>query len=751
MANIDVFEVGQSIDQYKVIRLIANTQNSHLYLVEASGLHKCIVLKLFSGQLTAPATKKFVDQANLLLEFQQHPHIVNVMHLGVIEQRPFMVMPYYPQTLNDLLAVHYQKLSFLTSLGIIKQVLLATQSLHHLGIVHLDIKPQNVYLDEANNTGLADFDNALVLEKSPLFGCFETTANTSYEDQVRNVRYTTAFASPEQVNNLTQSSALNESSDLYSIGALWFRMLVGDTLFNMTSKQSIIEVNASFIHMQLTDIAPQWVAQLISELLSISPLKRPSCDICLKRIDQHVQTPDSNQTLQANDIQISPTLSNIQNDIKQILLTEGWVSSAEKIRLLATHRILEIKASRNDAGPAQEQLQDSLQQVIDECEKQLIQDKNLSAWFGWVNYVQIVLEKSGPSIRSDQYLQMLQVGRAARPDKPIIADKLLKKYFQIDKSSSTLAKRYLLPILIIVLVIFYWLQTGQDDVTSAKQKPVFMTFTGKDITAENRPEDPVIENSQTIQNEAKDYLTLPNQEAIQRPNVIEDNLTLQKGTYEFALGTGNEVTKVTVDWVKLKQLPKLKIMSTEVTHSLYYFCIKEGACRQTKQYSTAPKRNLDNNEDHPKVNLSWYEITEQFIPWINQRTARTFSLPSLHQWQIFSQSAELSKATTAIAHCKDCAAPLARQFMGGTMPVKAISADSNGMYHVFGNAQEWLSNCWQEQSIDAQQVERCDQAMVAGGSWLNKKSDLHKPYLTQLLKTAKTPTTGFRLVELANE
>ena len=748
MAKIEVIEAGQTIDQYKVVRLIANTQKSHVYLVEASGLHKQLVLKLFAATITPLAIKKFTDQANLLLEFTQHPHIVNVMHLGLLGERPYMLMPYYPQTLNDLLAVHYQKLSFITSLGIIKQVLSALQSLHHLEIVHLDIKPQNLYLDEANNAELADFDNAIILENSPLFGRFKRSVDDSAGADEDVWAYTIAYASPEQIDSRSQAKVLQKSSDLYSLGALWFRILAGDTLFNIFNPQTGVTRNA-FIEAQLKNLAPYWGIQLITDLLNLDAAKRPSIDNSFSQIQQHLQTPLINQTISIEGITESLALNDMQQEIKQILLNDGWVSQDSQTRLLATYKKLDANTTSKNTDDAENQLYESLRRAILDCEKQLIKDKNLSAWFGWVNYIQVLLKQSGANISSDQYLQMLQVGRASRPDRPALAESLLKKHFQTNKLSSSWTTRYLLPFIIIVLVIFYWAKLGQEDTVNLKQNQETKLFNDKRISDE--------ENNKEIAIKATLLPTLVLNDTLGRDKfsnqtiAIENAAVTMAGIYTFVTEQGDTPSVVTAKWIETKRLPGVRIMLTEVTNALYTICIDEGACRKTKLFSTASKSNPPGTANLPKVGLSWYEVNEQFIPWLNRKTNSTFALPNLEQWQIYSRSAIIDIATKAIAHCKDCRVPMARQFTGGIIPVNVINPDSSGLYHILGNAQEWLSNCWQQQSIDEQAVERCDQAMVAGGSWMDNKSDWQGSYITQLLKTAKTPTTGFRLVELLNE
>jgi serine/threonine protein kinase len=749
MANIDVIEAGQTIDQYKIVRLIANTQKSHCYLVEAPGLHKHLVLKLFAARTTPLASRKFVDQANLLLEFSQNSHIVNVMHLGTFGERPYMVMPYYPQTLNDLLALHYQKLSFLTSLGIIKQVLWALQSLHRLEIIHLDIKPQNLYLDEANNAELADFDNALVLETSPLYGRFNSSIDGSFDAENDLLGYTIAYASPEQVTRTTQATVLEKSSDLYSLGALWFRMLVGDTLYNIGKQQSV-DTSKTFIETQLHNLAPKWGIELITNLLNVDAVKRPSTDDCLAQIMQHSQTPHINQTICIEAIPESLNLTDIQKDIKEILLNEGWVSQASQTRLLATYKQLNATSTLKNTSESEKQLYESMQLVIADCEKQLITEKNLSAWFGWINYIQVLLEKSGAHIRSDQYLQMLQVGKASRPDNPAIAEFVLKKHFHTDKLSSAWAKRYLLPFIVILLVIFYWAKLGQENTIISKQNEETSSFIDKTVSRDEISKVMAAENILASDAVSKDEQQSGEFSSNTLDNA-DDSAFSSAGIYTFTIREGYAQASVTANWVKIKALPGVKIMATEVSNSLYQMCIEEGACRKTKQFSTAAKSNLEGTAELPKTGLSWYEITEQFIPWLNRKTNRTFTLPNLTQWQIYSRSAIFDIKTKAVAHCNGCRSPLARQFNGGIMPVDIIEPDSNGLYHVLGNAQEWLSSCWQQQSKDGVVAQRCDQAIVAGGSWLNNKSDWQGSYIAQLLKTAKTPTTGFRLVEILND
>ncbi|MFT6268375.1 MAG: serine/threonine protein kinase [Alphaproteobacteria bacterium] len=765
MAAIELYKVGQNIDQYVVLKTLNATQNSHLYIVQGKNVHKRQVLKLHAGSLSDKSCSIFTHQANLLLEFSSQPNIVDVLHVGTIvesaslvkpsienastsdkvtqaNERPFMVMPFYPQTLNDLLAVHHQKLSFVTSLHIINQVIDGLHAIHHLGIAHLDIKPQNIFLDEHNNALLADFDSAVVLNSSPLAARFPIN---NYDSSIVR-RSTPDYASPEQTlaidaddNHYININNISTASDVYSLGVLWFRMLTGALL-----QKPVLE---GTLHTQLENIAPAWAIELIKDLLNNNKEQRPSASLCKSRILAQMQAPEVNQTVQADVLEIPQEIAAIQQEIKRILLQQGWLNEQDKERLLLSFRSgLQTKSNVANYESNLSNQKDSLQQIIDACQAQLIADKNLLSWFGWINYVKALLAKSGKRLTISQYQQVLQVGRAARPDDPNAAEWLLKQHFQLPSLSFQKVKRYALPVFVILLVFIYW---GHDSQTK-KQFSVDTPF-------KSEPQGIASDVSADIL--SKTVLSVPNDIALFAHEPMEKVYDLEPlgksfaaaGAYILFTEQENSTNKIIVEWVRIDSLPEIRIMATEVTNQLYALCAQEGACRQVKQFSSASKAATMDLPGHPKVNIDWYEITQQFIPWLNQKTQKRFSLPSSEQWRLMRASKQRINNNKIAIHCKNCNHSLARQYAGVTMPVKAINPDENLMYHVLGNVQEWLNDCWQQRSADNTFVERCDQAMVMGGSWISKKSGINEQPLSQLLKSARTPTTGFRLVEWINE
>jgi hypothetical protein len=188
----------------------------------------------------------------------------------------------------------------------------------------------------------------------------------------------------------------------------------------------------------------------------------------------------------------------------------------------------------------------------------------------------------------------------------------------------------------------------------------------------------------------------------------------------------------------------LYVMTEELSQGLWQACVNAGKCRQLSAPSTSPQRKKMFNADHPVVNVNWFDVTEDFIPYLNQALNTRFALPTMSEWLVYSYARPEVPVNAAFIHCKDCSHPLWGEFNETTLPINSLQATPSGLYHVYGNAQEWLQDCWQDVKLGKQ---RCDQAAAVGGSWLSTKQDIDQQPFIRLLKTARSTTTGFRLVK----
>lgn len=194
-----------------------------------------------------------------------------------------------------------------------------------------------------------------------------------------------------------------------------------------------------------------------------------------------------------------------------------------------------------------------------------------------------------------------------------------------------------------------------------------------------------------------------------------------------------------------KQISKQEfyVMSEEISQGLWLACVNAGRCRQTKSITTNEKRRAMLEPNRPVVNVSWYDIQEDFIPFISEALGTELFLPTMAEWLGFAYSVEGETLLPTQIHCKGCQHPY-MQYSESTMPVNLLPQGPFGLRNVFGNVQEWLQDCWQDVKLKR---ERCDQAPAVGGSWMNDKQMIEQAPLSRLLKTARSTTTGFRLVK----
>jgi serine/threonine-protein kinase len=158
--------------------------------------------------------ERFRREARAVAQFS-HPHIVGVIDAGEDDGRPYIVFEYVEgETLKDRIR-RCGSLPVDEALAYAIEITRALGAAHSRGIVHRDIKPQNVLIDEEGMAKVTDFGIARSLDEEGL------TADG-------RVLGTTDYVSPEQA----LGHAVNGQSDIYSLGIVFFEMLTGDVPFH---------------------------------------------------------------------------------------------------------------------------------------------------------------------------------------------------------------------------------------------------------------------------------------------------------------------------------------------------------------------------------------------------------------------------------------------------------------------------------------------------------------------------------------
>ena len=194
-----------------------------VYRAEDRNLHKIVALKLLNPALfnDTGITERFIREARSAAQLV-HPNIVRVTDLDEKEGRIFMVLDYLPG--GDLAAwqARHGRLSLQQGLAVLTDVAAALDYAHQQGIVHGDVKPQNILLagsSENNNPGqarLTDFGLLRAVEASG--------ASTTTTELVAGTPY---YLSPEQARGERPGPA----SDLYGLGVVAYELFTGQVPF----------------------------------------------------------------------------------------------------------------------------------------------------------------------------------------------------------------------------------------------------------------------------------------------------------------------------------------------------------------------------------------------------------------------------------------------------------------------------------------------------------------------------------------
>jgi hypothetical protein len=204
-------------DRYASPRLVARGGMGEIYLAEDVVLSRKVAVKLLDQRFSRDeqVRRRFKREALTQAKLSGHPHIVTIFDVGEHESRPFMVMEYLPGgTVAD--RAREGRIPRDEALSWLGQTALALDEAHAAGVVHRDVKPANLLLDERRNVHVGDFGIARVVDEST-FGM--TAAGT--------VLGTAGYLSPEQARGERATSA----SDIYGLGVVAYELLTGSRPF----------------------------------------------------------------------------------------------------------------------------------------------------------------------------------------------------------------------------------------------------------------------------------------------------------------------------------------------------------------------------------------------------------------------------------------------------------------------------------------------------------------------------------------
>jgi CheY-like chemotaxis protein/tRNA A-37 threonylcarbamoyl transferase component Bud32 len=198
----------------KVLRLIGEGGTARVYLASREGDDQPLVVKILRREILSDrnAIARFMEEYALIERIQSR-HVARIHGHGDVEGHAYLVMEFFEGgDLNKRLAG--QPLPAVEALRLFRELMLALGDIHEKGILHRDLKPQNLMFREDGSLAIVDFGIAKQID-----GVDRTN--------VGEVLGTPRYMSPEQV----QGRALDLRTDIYSAGVLLYQMLTGRHVF----------------------------------------------------------------------------------------------------------------------------------------------------------------------------------------------------------------------------------------------------------------------------------------------------------------------------------------------------------------------------------------------------------------------------------------------------------------------------------------------------------------------------------------
>jgi CheY-like chemotaxis protein len=251
-------------ERYQVLRVVGRGGMGTVYKAADRELSEDIAIKLLRPEVLSgdpTMAERFKNEIRLARRIS-HRNVVRTHDFGEWEGSAYVTMEYVEGiTLRDLVDTR-KRLSAQSTLGIARQLATALEVAHAEGVIHRDIKPQNVLLDAAGVLKVMDFGIARLAERS------------STITQTGMVVGTPAYMAPEQLLD----EAVDARSDLYAAGVVLYECLTGTLPFLAGSPIALIAKVLNSTPVPPRDAVaevPAPLSSLVMRLIARNPAERP--------------------------------------------------------------------------------------------------------------------------------------------------------------------------------------------------------------------------------------------------------------------------------------------------------------------------------------------------------------------------------------------------------------------------------------------------------------------------------------------
>jgi eukaryotic-like serine/threonine-protein kinase len=214
---------------HRFIKELATGGTSMVYLAESERAGEMVVLKVLRDEIDGASHalyERFLQEYELISKIR-HTNVVRIVDLGIADDHAYIAMEYFPR--GDLRSQITQGITALQALNYLGQMASALHAVHQVGVLHRDLKPGNIMLRTDDSVAIIDFGLAKRSEQALNITGAGVIFGTPF------------YMSPEQGHGRD----LDERSDLYSLGVVFYEMLTGRKPFVAPNPMAVIYLHGN--------------------------------------------------------------------------------------------------------------------------------------------------------------------------------------------------------------------------------------------------------------------------------------------------------------------------------------------------------------------------------------------------------------------------------------------------------------------------------------------------------------------------
>jgi serine/threonine-protein kinase PpkA len=693
-----------TVPGYRLVRRLGQGGMAVVYLAVQESLDREVAVKVMAPLASADEAQaqRFEHEARIIAKLE-HPGIVGIHEVGrTAEGQLYYVMPYLAR--GDLSQRDYRD-SELRTIDLLRALLDALGYAHARGIVHRDVKAENVLFNNADRPQLTDFGIALSRRPS-------------------NARITSdglalgsgGYMSPEQA----RGEPVDGRADLYSLGVLAYELLTGELPFHSEDGLALALMHATDPVPALPAEKAHW-QRFIETAMAKSPERRfrnaQAMSRALEPLARRLEPPSGLRAMMAHPFWRRPTGLVAAGLLLALGLAAAlwpWVRDAGVLPPPAAPRAAvetdddvvppeAVEPSSTEVVAAQEQLLADARRHLAEgaliapaganaAESYLAVLRTAPAHAGAAEGLQQVLVRLGQQIEA-----AVEAGRRDSVRERYEEARLLAESAALQDSAGWGALQERTRLALVARI----------------EQRLAAFDRGAALSWASLPGELGLDDDEFRALRAK-IAALPEPGAVQR----------DRG--------GPELVFVPAQLGRSQQPAPFALMRTEVTRGEYAsFAAQSGRAATRCRNRLSPLQLLAKRQwndpgfeqggNHPVVCVS-FEDARAYAAWMSRRTGQRYRLPTLQEWRHAAQYA----APTA-----PCAGNVADRSLGGngafdcsdgqrhTGPVRRYGADRLAAFDLVGNAAEWTLACGEAGNPLARllEQERCARRSAAGMSW----------------------------------